>query len=74
MAVKHFCDVCGDEVGWNVVTERLKDSTNLRGRKVEVEITIGIDGTWNKGDLCKSCLFAALDRFDPRPRAAEAAA
>jgi hypothetical protein len=74
MAVKHFCDVCGNEIELNVVRSRLKESTVIAGTRVDVEITVGISGTWNTGDLCKTCLFTVLDRFDSRPRAAIAAA
>lgn len=75
MSIKHFCDVCGEDINENVVSQRLKHDTLLRTRKggmvkVMFEITVGTEGTWNSGDLCRDCLFNALGRFDNRPIAA----
>jgi len=68
VSVKRFCDVCGDELlmGRNLVTDRLKETTFIRGTKVQVEVVAGIGGTWNSGDLCLFCLFDVLGRFDRR--------
>lgn len=70
MSRKTFCDVCGEETPTSVTGDRVKDSTVLNGMTVNVEVMCGLGrGSWNSGDLCKPCLFQALDRFDPRPRA-----
>lgn len=70
---KLFCDICDCEISTSLTTDRINDSTVLRRsgnqETVNIEIVCGLGiGKWNSGDLCRSCLFDALDRFDPRPK------
>ena len=71
MSVQHYCDVCGHQIGRNVVKQRIKESTVVEGTKVGVEITVSIDGTANGGDLCKGCLGRVLAQFVPYPTEAD---
>lgn len=72
--IRRFCDVCEQEITTlnpSVVRDRLiLERAHLRANrpKVSFEIHVAIDGTWNSGDLCRSCLYQALDRLDPRPK------
>ena len=51
--IKHFCDVCGDQVQRNSVSQRL-----TRARKtVTVEVLVATDGVWNGGAICYDCLL-----------------
>lgn len=73
MSTKRFCDVCERAITESMTKARVKESTVLRyghtQETVNIEITCGVGhGSWNGGDLCKSCLYDALDRFDPRPK------
>ena len=60
MSTKWFCDSCGNELERNVVSTRLKGDHVLNGLRIEFQILVGTDGTWNKGELCISCLAEAL--------------
>lgn len=77
MTTKRFCDVCEREISTSMTIEPLKESTVLRrgGRQtsvaVEISAKIGSYGVEAEGDLCKHCLFDAIDRFDPRDKAVE---
>jgi hypothetical protein len=73
MSIKHFCDCCHKEIERNVVSDRPKGDTVLRGVRIQVEVTSGVGDAWNAGDLCKSCLWSALDLVLNPPRAASVA-
>jgi hypothetical protein len=50
--VIYRCDVCGTDLTRNYVSERLRAKLGI----VDVEVTVGIRGTWNSGEICRSCL------------------
>jgi hypothetical protein len=55
--VKHYCDVCGYEIaGQNCVQDRLHVLRRDDNIRVEVEMMVAINGTWNSGDICEACL------------------
>lgn len=56
---KIFCDNCGDEMIRNYTAERLKLKKS-EGNRFFGEVQLGRDNTWNKGELCLSCLKRLL--------------
>lgn len=54
--IKRYCDVCGKEVQRSVTSERYRPSAQKQGVRMDCEIMVAIEGTWNAGDLCLSCL------------------
>ncbi len=58
--IKYYCDVCGNEIKRNYVTERLKRKLEINEKKIVAQISIAIDGIWNMGDLCYSCLMKVM--------------
>ena len=58
MSSRYFCDICGDEID-KPQTKFLFD----HGR-IKVEIMRAIDGTWNGGHACWSCVKAAMGDSD----------
>ncbi|MEA1998138.1 MAG: hypothetical protein U9N61_02260 [Euryarchaeota archaeon] len=69
MTIKSFCDVCGKELGRNYVSDRLnvryhynKDNEDPeRGNQcITCNVEVGVNNTWNKGEICKECLLKAL--------------
>lgn len=55
--IKHFCDVCGCETTRNYVSDRLKRSC----KDFQVEVTVGKNPTWNRGDICLKCLLDVIN-------------
>lgn len=74
--IRRFCDACGTEIQQNYVSERLvAEKTFRRGRSpsplnVKVECMVTVDGTSNKGDLCRDCIIDTVVMADTRPREA----
>jgi hypothetical protein len=62
--IKYFCDVCGEETKRNYVQERLKPV--FSNGKVECEVIVAINGTWNGGVICEECLRDALRQPEKR--------
>jgi hypothetical protein len=60
MSIQHYCDSCGKSVERNVVSDRLKGSAQVQGKKFEYEVMVAVEGTWNAGDLCEDCLIALI--------------
>jgi hypothetical protein len=58
MPIKYFCDVCGEETKRNYVSERL--NPELGDGKVKCEVIVAINGSWNGGVICETCLRATL--------------
>jgi hypothetical protein len=50
------CDACKKEIKRNFVSERLNLRRTFDGVKVQIQIMVSIDGEWNRGELCRSCL------------------
>ena len=72
---KHFCDNCAAELDDRNTPSGVEMPGRLRGeanlnKAVLVEVITGIDGVWNKGELCKYCIIEAVNRLDDRPVAA----
>ena len=55
MSAKYFCDQCGDELS-------KKDYGRIKRKKgrIEIEVLVGIDGTWNSGHACHKCVIDAV--------------
>ena len=77
-----FCDACGDELGTGnenvagkpINGDRLFPMAEGRFSRPRVKFTVTAivsHADDHPGDLCKTCVFVALDSADPRPRAAE---
>lgn len=78
--IQRLCDVCGDVIDRNYITERFKETSTHRHPtdrfkdvKVTVEIMAGINGTTNAGEICKGCLIDAVAYHDDRPKVMPAA-
>lgn len=65
---KNYCDGCGEELSRNYVTQRLENEHQFhfmqgpecKSTTARVEVMAGVDGTFNSGDLCLSCLYDAV--------------
>lgn len=64
MSVKHYCDGCGKEIDRSYVTDRFIPTLliNTTGSyvKVKAEVQLSVNGTWNRGDICRDCLLRVL--------------
>jgi len=63
MAIVHKCDVCKRLVEEGVdisALNRPKLKTKILGTKVELEVHIAINSTWNGGHICNRCLSSVL--------------
>lgn len=74
--IRRYCDGCGDDIETSAVSERIEGKHRRRGPSgsvdVLVEVIVGTNGTWNKGDLCRGCVIDAVNSFDTRPKSAQA--
>lgn len=70
--IRRFCDACGAEVEKNYVMDRLIATKTFRQEakqvEVKVECIVTIDGTTNKGEMCRDCVIDTVDMADTRPR------
>lgn len=76
--IRRFCDTCGTEIQQNYVSERLVAEKTFRPKDrphkvvtVKVECMVTIDGTTNKGEMCRDCVIDTVDMADTRPQAIE---
>lgn len=75
--IKHFCDVCGDEIteknrlDENVEPARLRTTLYRNGMQLGVEVITVRNGTANSGEFCKYCVLDALYKLDDRPQSAQ---
>lgn len=68
MTVRFFCDVCTNEVEdpgsqrefRTIVTLADPPEGHTASRQVGVKIVRSIDGAWNAGHICNSCLRQAI--------------
>ena len=60
MSVKWFCDVCKKEMKRNVVDKRLKGMVDFSDKRVLIEVMVGVENTWNDGEICMKCLHDVL--------------
>lgn len=71
--IKHFCDVCDNELTEENRIKgekgRLRSERERPGQRIMVEVTAGLSGSWNAGDFCKYCVIDAINMLDDRPRA-----
>jgi hypothetical protein len=61
MAVKYICDTCNTEVPDPVTQPEVE--LKFHGVRLNIRITRAIDGTWNGGIVCVTCLREALQDF-----------
>jgi uncharacterized protein (DUF927 family) len=77
MAIKHFCDNCGDEItAINEARSVFKKTqySYLKGKngKIEFEVRTGagyneVTGDSDDGEWCKYCVLDAVRSLDDRP-------
>ncbi len=61
MSIKYICDICGKESNRDVVNKRMKGKIELLNKKkVMVEIIMGLNNSWNDGNICLNCGENAL--------------
>jgi len=79
--VKHFCDICGQEIDEKADPKLGKDEVRMtveivsRDKKNGFRIQVMHASTspvsdapvWNRGDICKYCIIDAVARLDDRP-------
>ena len=64
MTHAHKCDECGKYwTGESKIQNRPEDEVMLVNCNAKFEITCGVDGVWNSGDLCNECYEKALRQF-----------
>ena len=56
MAVKYFCDVCHKEI-----KDQRDRLIRVLGR-VMVEVMVRLDGCWNYGHVCHSCVTKVVNQ------------
>lgn len=60
--IKHFCDVCGDEIPYTIApgTSRILYTPNLEGKEpilmFSVQCSISVNGKFEHCVLCVNCL------------------
>lgn len=65
MSARYFCDVCEGEIIVNGNELLGPHAANVRGRIVNIEISIIFPAGMH--DICKSCALDALAKLDDRP-------
>lgn len=55
MSARYYCDACGNEL----LPWEHKRLTGTLGR-ISFEVLVAVDGTWNKGHVCRYCLREAI--------------
>ena len=61
MSAKYFCDVCDTELRSNE-HKRLRRSAKIRETMNFVEIMHQLNGTWNVGNICHTCILDAVNK------------
>jgi hypothetical protein len=56
--IREYCDMCDDEVKHNFVDKRLKRTL----KRASIEVLVAMDGTWNKGHICRDCLLDVITK------------
>jgi len=71
---KIICDICGEEITSKnqllkkfIRKSRVKGTSGNHDLGVTVEILYDLDGTYNKGDVCKYCVLDVVKKIDDRP-------
>lgn len=56
MSIKTFCDGCGRE------TTAVSGARLCGGKtsKIQVQVLVAVDGTWNGGSVCETCVREAV--------------
>lgn len=57
---KYFCDGCGMPMAEAPHGNRIKRTFG----RVSVEVLVALDGTWNGGEICRSCVIQAVAQGD----------
>lgn len=65
--MKAYCDKCGKEVKRDYAGDRLKRRLAKEGVTIQIEVIAGVNGTWNKGDVCLDCLLDAINNGEDMP-------
>ena len=64
MSAKYYCDACGEIINRNYVSKRYLPSKYLNHKNTALEVLVCVDGTWNDGDICWSCLKLVFNEPD----------
>lgn len=59
--IKRYCDVCGFEILRNYVSNRLKSTLDINGRKYTADVEVMTNGAANVGDLCLACVLKIVN-------------
>ncbi len=65
--IKYYCDVCREEIKegeQNYVSETLEHSQEYKTGKVTINVMVGIDDVFSRGQLCKKCLIEVMRSFE----------
>lgn len=62
MSIKHFCDLCNEELTVDYNKDNLDESIIVHGVDVEVKIYIILPD--NSYEVCRDCLFEIIDKLD----------
>jgi hypothetical protein len=67
--MRYYCDGCGVEVKRSYTSERFRPTKWFKleggsGINIAAEVMTCVDGTWNAGHLCKTCLLRVLNEPD----------
>ncbi len=65
MAVKTFCDVCGESfvpTKMNVVRRHLTVNNNQDSSEITIEVAVlvSLDCSWGSGDICEKCVIKTV--------------
>jgi hypothetical protein len=61
--VKYFCDICGKEM-----SDQDRGRIKVKRGRVSVEIMTALDGIWNNGQICHSCIVDVVFAYGERSR------
>ena len=65
--IRRYCDICGEEIKGDYVSDRLR----TYGSKIRVEIMVGSDTTYNKGEFCLTCIRQEVMKLIDQTRTTE---
>lgn len=57
--IRYYCDGCGNELSPDD-HHRIKREGQINGTALLVEVITGVNGTWNAGHVCHSCILGVL--------------
>ena len=59
--IRKYCDCCGEEiVEESAACHRIKGKSTRNRTPVEVEVHVAMNGTWNRGEICRACVVSIV--------------